>query len=194
MTEAEWLACNNAAPMLEYLREHTKERKLRLFAVACLRCNFGHSPMSRLHIKGVRAVEKYADGLISAEKLRTVRESIPLVHPLLIVSFICSDNLFRPFAGRSWGSLIGWNNQEIVARAVLLRHIIGNPFRPSPAPAAWPSTIVQLAQALYDGKGNRLILADALEETGHAELAEHFRKEERHPKGCWIVDMILGKE
>jgi hypothetical protein len=39
----------------------------------------------------------------------------------------------------------------------------------------------------------RLNLDDALTEAGHQELAEHFRKEERHPKGCWILDMILGK-
>ena len=49
------------------------------------------------------------------------------------------------------------------------------------------------AQALYDGTGDRLILADALEESGHPELAQHFRAEEWHPKGCWVVDLVLGK-
>jgi hypothetical protein len=28
---------------------------------------------------------------------------------------------------------------------------------------------------------------------GHAELAEHFRQERWHPKGCWAVDLILAK-
>jgi len=28
---------------------------------------------------------------------------------------------------------------------------------------------------------------------GHAELAEHFRGEEWHPNGCWVVDLILAK-
>jgi len=36
-------------------------------------------------------------------------------------------------------------------------------------------------------------LVDALEEAGHQELAQHFRKEEWHPKGCWAIDAILGK-
>jgi hypothetical protein len=24
-------------------------------------------------------------------------------------------------------------------------------------------------------------------------LADHFRQETSHPKGCWVVDAILGK-
>jgi hypothetical protein len=70
---------------------------------------------------------------------------------------------------------------------------LGNPFKPYPAPAAWPSAVVELAQALYDGAGDRLVLADALEEAGHGELAGHFRSEEWHPKGCWAMDVVLGK-
>jgi hypothetical protein len=37
MTEAEWLACIEPSSMLEFLRESTTDRKLRLFAVACCR-------------------------------------------------------------------------------------------------------------------------------------------------------------
>jgi hypothetical protein len=79
------------------------------------------------------------------------------------------------------------------AQAFLFRHLVGNPFRPYPAPAAWPQTVVQLAQALYDGQDCRLPLSDALKETGHPDLASHFRNDEWHPKGCWAMDGILGK-
>lgn len=82
---------------------------------------------------------------------------------------------------------------EVAAQTMLLRHIIGNPLRPYAAPASWPAAVVELAQALYDGAGDRLILADALEEGGHTDLAKHFRAEDWHPKGCWVVDMVLGK-
>ena len=37
MTEAEWLACNDPTPMLEFLRDKASERKLRLFFCACCR-------------------------------------------------------------------------------------------------------------------------------------------------------------
>lgn len=63
-----------------------------------------------------------------------------------------------------------------------------------PIPAAWPSAVLELAQVLYDGAGNRLVLADAMEEAGHVEMAEHFRSEEWHPKGCFELDTILNEQ
>jgi hypothetical protein len=84
--------------------------------------------------------------------------------------------------------------RETAEHKALLRHIVGNPFRPFPAPSTWPTSVVQLADALYRGEECRLPLSDALEEAGHAELAEHFRKEEWHPKGCWVVDLLLKRE
>jgi hypothetical protein len=78
--------------------------------------------------------------------------------------------------------------------AEMIRHVAGNPFHPYQAPPSWPSTVVQLAESLYDGQDCGFALHDALLEAGHAELAEHFRQEQWHPKGCWIVDMILGNK
>ena len=86
----------------------------------------------------------------------------------------------------------GWATERR-EQAALLRHIVGNPFRPYPVPAFWPSTVVELAQAVYDGHGDHRVLSDAVEEVGHQELAEHFRGEEWHPKGCWGLDLILGR-
>jgi hypothetical protein len=82
---------------------------------------------------------------------------------------------------------------ESAAQATLLRHLFGDPFRSYPAPGSWPSTVVQLATALYNGQDCSFALHDALLEAGHPELAEHF-KDKDHPKGCWALDTILGKK
>jgi len=78
-------------------------------------------------------------------------------------------------------------------QAHVVRHLIGNPFRPYPAPPFWPAFVVALADALYNGQSCHDPLHDALLEAGHPELAEHFRDKE-HPKGCWALDLILGKK
>jgi hypothetical protein len=74
----------------------------------------------------------------------------------------------------------------------LLRHIVGNPFRPYPAPSSWPASVVKLAEAMSAGEDCSFALHDALLEAGLPELAEHFREQD-HPKGCWVLDVLLDK-
>jgi hypothetical protein len=89
-----------------------------------------------------------------------------------------------------------------------LRDIIGNPFRPvtiSPVVLAWnDATVVRLAQTAYDerhlpegtlDKTRLAVLADALEEAGctDAEILDHLRSPGPHVRGCWPVDLCLGK-
>lgn len=86
---------------------------------------------------------------------------------------------------------------------VLLRDIFGNPFKPKPSidPAylRWnDSTVVRLAQQMYDSRdfSSMPILPDALEEAGctSADILEHCRGPGPHVRGCWVVDLVLGKE
>ena len=81
----------------------------------------------------------------------------------------------------------------------ILRDIFGNPFRPVVADPAWLTpTIVSFADAIYaDRAFDRLpILADALEEAGctNADILLHCRQPGEHVHGCWVVDLMLGKE
>jgi hypothetical protein len=85
----------------------------------------------------------------------------------------------------------------------LLRCIVGPlPFRSriiDPAWLAWNAgTIPKLAQAIYDDRrfSDLPILADALGEAGctDADILAHCRSEGPHVRGCWVVDLILGKE
>jgi hypothetical protein len=91
--------------------------------------------------------------------------------------------------------------EERTYQADLLRCIIGNPFRPMPIDPAWVSwsggTLVKMAEAIYEDRAfDRLpILADALEESGcdDAGILGHCRQPGEHVRGCWVIDLILGK-
>ena len=83
--------------------------------------------------------------------------------------------------------------KQKAAHAALLRHFVGSPSRPHSASRSWPSNVIQLADALYNGRDCGFALHDALLDAGHADLAQHFREERDHPKGCWVVDLVLGK-
>jgi hypothetical protein len=91
--------------------------------------------------------------------------------------------------------------QEQPAQCALLREVVG-PARPLPSidPTwlAWNgNTIPKLAQAIYEERrfADLPILADALEEAGcdHADILAHCRSGGAHVRGCWVVDLLLGK-
>jgi hypothetical protein len=91
---------------------------------------------------------------------------------------------------------------EPAAQVALLRCIFGNPFRPPPSLStaflAWGGgTVPRLAAAIYDDRAfDRLpVLADALEDAGcaDAEVLGHCRAGGEHVRGCWAVDLVLGK-
>jgi hypothetical protein len=90
---------------------------------------------------------------------------------------------------------------ECKALATALREIVGNPFRPvaiDPDLLTWhDGIIVEIAQRIYEHRAfaDLPILADALEEAGcaNAELLVHCRSDGSHVRGCWTVDLLLGK-
>jgi hypothetical protein len=86
----------------------------------------------------------------------------------------------------------------------LIREVVGNPFRPVALDLALRTAIVvSLATAAYEQRplpGGGLdparlcVLADALEEVGAAEeVVTHLRGPGPHVRGCWALDLCLGK-
>jgi hypothetical protein len=88
------------------------------------------------------------------------------------------------------------------AQATIVRDIFPNPFRPvtlSPDLLKWNNSLLaRLAQPIYDCWAfERLpILADALEEAGctDPEILGHCRQSGEHVRGCWLIDILLGKQ
>jgi hypothetical protein len=90
---------------------------------------------------------------------------------------------------------------EGAAQCLLMWDIFGNPFRPVALEHVWlawnDGTIPKIAQAIYDERAfDRMpMLADALEEAGctDADILAHCRSGHEHVRGCWVVDLILGR-
>jgi serine/threonine protein kinase len=81
----------------------------------------------------------------------------------------------------------------------LLRAFPDNPWRQAAIPPTWlNSSVSNIARAIDRKEAfDRLpILADALEEAGCTESAmlAHCHSDGPHVRGCWVVDLILGKK
>jgi hypothetical protein len=95
--------------------------------------------------------------------------------------------------------LEGGTKEERAIQAVILRDIFGNPFRPVALNSSWrASAAVGLARTMYESRDFAAmpILADALEEAGcdSPDMLAHCRDPNGvHVRGCWVVDLVLGK-
>jgi hypothetical protein len=91
---------------------------------------------------------------------------------------------------------------EDAGQASLVRAILGHPLREVAVDPVWlhrnNGTVRKVAQAIYDERAfERMpILANALEEAGCSgeEILGHCREPGPHVRGCWLLDLVLGKE
>jgi hypothetical protein len=201
-------------------RTKAGRRKLRLFACGCCRLIEDRLADERLR-HAVEVAERFAEGQAGKEELAAAKAAaqplamggylpeapgalgrnaaamaVAAAHEQPFSAGIGVVTLPIPLAGYRAGQRDG--------RAVLcdlLRCVFGNPFRPVSLGPAWAArndrTAVKLAQAIYDERAlDRLaVLADALEDAGcaDAELLGHLRGPGPHVRGCWAVDLLLGK-
>jgi hypothetical protein len=247
MTEAEWLACTDPQPMLEFLRGKASERKVRLFAVACCRRVWASLEHEEFR-DAVRAAESFADGVADRTEMVQAYEKARVTFvklrgkdngagaaltasafpsPPKSIWERIADALDDPWwedemdKGDPLGPalvaarLAAWAAAELQGQrnvfdapatiaerreqTVLLRCLFENPFRPRPVCGAWLTREVKaLAEAIYAERAfDRMPrLAGALEASGctNADLIEHCRSGEEHARGCWVVDLLLGKD
>jgi hypothetical protein len=204
-------------PMTQVTRTKRGKRKLRLFACGCCRLVWERLRDPRLR-KAVKVAEQYADGEADKEDLEAVRilvaslqadgnfprdfdvldrSAIALVadttHPMAYNAAFCMT-VYQP-------PLAGYRTPQADGEAVLcdlLRCVLGNPFRVTAFASAWRTpAAVALARTAYEERcfEDIPILADALEEAGCTDEAilSHLRGPGPHVRGCWVVDLVLGR-
>jgi hypothetical protein len=85
------------------------------------------------------------------------------------------------------------------SQAQMIRCVFGNPFRPASFSPEWRTdTARALARQMYDRRdfSPMPILADALQDAGcdSDDILNHCRDSTvTHVRGCWVVDLVLGK-
>jgi hypothetical protein len=224
VTELEWLACmTNPTWMVNAIRSQVSDRKLRLFAVACVRSIL---PQAReVHRQEVARVadiaEAFAEGTASATELEAARrDTIPWDNEISAALEACHPEArfaaVRTVRAAANAVLGFWRaahpayrqrspearaarRVELEQLTALARCVFGNPFRRVAVAADWrTATVLALAGGTYAERAfDRLpILADALEEAGcsDAELLEHCRGPGPHARGCWVLDILTQKE
>ena len=110
----------------------------------------------------------------------------------------------RTAALTAWAA--GWHTgrakeQEEQCQADLVRDIF-NPFHPlagAGSSCPWPAgEVLGTALAIYHERrfAELPVLADLLQETGcdNADVLAHCRSGREHVRGCWVLDLLLGKQ
>ena len=206
MTELEWQTAFEPHAMLEFLQKSVRvsARKLRLFAVACSQRVW--PLIDCLGRTAVELAEAFADGLAGPEELRAARLACQGAggqaawYAAATTPMIAARNAARSAqAGIANCALHGSLPEELFAQARLVREIFGDHFRQFFVDPAWLTPgVVKLAQMFYTDRAFDQMprLADDLEKAGcdDHEFLSHCRGPGPHVRGCWTLDLVLGKE
>lgn len=183
-------------------------RKLRLFVVAC--CRRTCRPHADEHRRAaIDCSEIHADQLLqSLEPLELAIETARANDDLEV----SEPHTYSPRATTAlWLSMhapeegadeaLGLMSQVTTRdeQMHLLECIFGLPGRTSLLTPAWlTDTVIALAREMYESRDFSAIpiLADALQDAGcdRADVLNHCRGPGPHVRGCWVVDLVLGKE
>lgn len=223
MTEEEWLGSNDSDTLLKTLVGIGQpDRLAQLFGVACCRRIWDRlSDAARRvvelieHVldegdrdrreelrakiqvtlnewvgkagKADRAVLKLEDRFHS---YRYILSWLQTLEALSRVSRLARQAVAKP-------GTVAWE-EEAAVQAVLFRDIFSYYGRPMLLPSWLTSTVVALAQQVYDCRdfSPMPILADALQDAGcdNEDILNHCRGPGPHCRGCWLVDFILLKD
>jgi hypothetical protein len=217
MTEAEWLACEDAVRLIGAVQKRGSQRKLRLMVAAAARLAWDRLPAGELR-EAVEACEARAEGAAGQGRLDGCRRGLyesyllpespperrqwaeaPETGAVFALAFAATypDATLRGLARN--GFWLGGVAPHARGVCAIIRDIFGHPFRPVSFTPAWRTdTAVALARQMYESRdfGAMPILADALQEAGcdSEDILAHCRGPGTHVRGCWVLDLVLGKE
>jgi hypothetical protein len=224
MTEADWLACTDPEKMVKLFRARRLEGRLRRFAVECCRRvryliteeafraaadaseAFADDPrnerstikaMAQAALEAWRYRRQYASSA-NRYQLRAADTAIASCAP---TAWGAAVNAMREAArAANRANADSCDTAELRYQAAILRCLFGPlPFRTVTADRVWVTpTVEQLARASDVERSFDLlpILADALEDAGcrDPDILGHLRGGGPHVRGCWVIDLLLGKE
>jgi hypothetical protein len=223
LTEDQWLTTTDTAVLWESddLWGKVSARKYQLYAVAWCRRIWDLFPTDQAR-RVVETLERVADGLADHEELEiawrlaTEGEGDPHAGLSEVQSYAlsaaltcCRDKGYRlagvaaSYCLAAMAAQVGRQRRDYEAegraQCDIIREFFPNPFRlPTLDPSWLTGNVVGLGQAACDGPEFELlpVLADALEDAGceNTEMLEHCRGAGEHVRGCWLVDLILGKQ
>ena len=198
----------------------TSKRKLRLAACACCRRIWDLLPERSQEL--IEVNEQFAEGVCTADLLasawssaagtnaaaRDAYAAMALPSPRLVDAADAVVGLREWLDVERFREIIDLIRRdlsesyvlpELIAQCEAIRDIVGNLFRPAAVDPAWlTSDVLLLARGIYEEKAfDRMpILADALQDAGctNDDVLNHCRGDGPHVRGCWVLDLLLGKE
>lgn len=216
MTENEWLDCTDPMLMVRFLERKSTSWIVRLFYWLN---GGGYRPNRKLLLAYCAFCRTYWD-LVTWEKRQRAVEVVERVVDEKPITEFSEDAQWTVDTAHTvvLGVLnesaqrrtLFWDKDSgTAARAALeegnkcfcnlLRDIFANPFCPATIDQSWLTpNVVALARNIYDDRSfDRMPeLADALEEAGcdSEDMLSHCRELGEHVRGCWVVDLLLGKK
>jgi hypothetical protein len=205
MTEREqWQVSEDPRWLLNVLIDDTDPRRWRLTGAALMRC-----PHPRQHLGGLP---------LTPEEWEACRPMVERIEQFADAPVHWTGgelSLDVGWWGHATQHLYGTTPEEMRLEATLIRDVWNWAFSygpppfpthtppPGPALSASPDAI-SLALAAYEHHDPRLghldpvrlaVLSDALEEAGGTdkEVLDHLRSPGPHVRGCWAVDLVLGR-
>jgi hypothetical protein len=208
MTEAEWNVAYDPAEMLQSLRPTQNAHQLWEYVKHCL-YGIGADAavdMFQTHITGnmdqpqflayrreleLQATQRSGGGYSQGRKPVSINQATQKARAALASlqqsPWDAADQITQETRHQLQRSQCEW-----------LRCLFANPFRPVTLNPSWlTSSVLALAKGIYTDRAfDRMpILADALQDAGcdNEAILNHCRQSGEHCRGCWAVDLVLGK-